>query len=92
MVPSESVEELSDSPEAPEACVGQSKRTAAGTGIRSEGNLYRGSAQGVSVASSGSVAVAGKPASGGLSLQGNVSESGSGGAFSGGQASACAGE
>ena len=64
-----------------------------GTGIRRDGenlysgNLYGGSAQGVSGTSSGSVAVAG-----GLSLQGNVSGSGSGGASSGGQASACAGE
>ena len=69
-----------------------------GTGIRSDGenlysgNLYGGSAQGVSGTSSGSVAVTGESSSGGLSLQGNVSGSGSGGASSGGQASACAGE
>ena len=68
------------------------------SGIRRDGeNLYRGnlcggSAQGVSGTSSGSVAVAGKSSSGGLSLQGNVSGSGSGGASSGGQVSACAGE
>ena len=49
-------------------------------------------AQGVSGTSSGSVAVAGESSSGGLSLQGNVSGSGSGGASSGGQVSACAGE
>ena len=69
-----------------------------GTGIRRDGenlyggNLYGGSAQGVSGTSSGSVAVAGESSSGGLSLQGNVSGSGSGGASSGGQANACAGE
>ena len=69
-----------------------------GTGIRSDGenlysgNLYGGSTQGVSGTSSGSVAVAGESSSGGLSLQGNVSGSGSGGASSGGQVSACAGE
>ena len=69
-----------------------------GTGIRRDGenlyggNLYGGSTQGVSGTSSGSVAVAGESSSGGLSLQGNVSGSGSGGASSGGQASACAGE
>ena len=69
-----------------------------GTGIRRDGenlyggNLYRGSAQGVSGTSSGSVAVAGESSSGGLSLQGNVSGSGSGGASAGGQVSACAGE
>ena len=68
-----------------------------GTGIRSDaenlysGNLYRGSAPGVSGASSGSVAVAGESALGGRSLPVNVLGSGSGGASSGGQVSACAG-
>ena len=63
-----------------------------GTGIRSDaenlysGNLYGGSAQGVSGTSSGSGAV------GGRSLPVNVLGSGSRGASSGGQASACAGE
>ena len=65
-----------------------------GTGIRSDGenlysgNLYGGSAQGVSGTSSGSVAVAGESSS----LPVNVLGRGSGGASSGGQASACAGE
>ena len=65
-----------------------------GTGIRSDaenlysGNLYGGSAQGVSGTSSGSVAVTGE--SRGLPV--NVLGSGSGGASSSGQASACAGE
>ena len=69
-----------------------------GTGIRSDaenlysGNLYGGSAQGVSGISSGSVAVAGESSFGGRSLPVNVLGSGSGGASSGGQASACAGE
>ena len=69
-----------------------------GTGIRSDaenlysGNLYGGSAQGVSGTSSGSVAVTGESSSGGRSLPVNVLGSGSGGASSGGQASACAGE
>ena len=69
-----------------------------GTGIRRDGenhyggNLYGGSAQGVSGTSSGSVAVAGESSSRGPSLQVNVSGSGSGGASSGGQMSACAGE
>ena len=68
-----------------------------GTGIRSDaenlysGNLYRGSAPGVSGASSGSAAVAGESAFGGRSLPVNVLGSGSGGASSGGQVSACAG-
>ena len=69
-----------------------------GTGIRSDGenlyggNLYGGSTQGVSGTSSGSVAVTGESSSGGRSLPVNVLGSGSGGASSGGQASACAGE
>ena len=69
-----------------------------GTGIRSDGenlyggNFYRGSAQGVSGTSSGSVAVTGESSSGGRSLPVNVLGNGSGGASSGGQASACAGE
>ena len=68
-----------------------------GTGIRSDaenlysGNLYRGSAPGVSGASSGSATVAGESAFGGRSLPVNVLGSGSGGASSGGQVSACAG-
>ena len=68
-----------------------------GTGIRSDaenlysGNLYRGSAPGVSGTSSGSAAVAGESSFGGRSLPVNVLGSGSGGASSGGQASACAG-
>ena len=68
-----------------------------GTGIRSDaenlysGNLYRGSAPGVSGTSSGSVAVGGESALGGRSLPVNVLGSGSGGASSGGQVSACAG-
>ena len=63
-----------------------------GIGIRSDAeNLYRwnlcgGSAQGVSGTSSGSVAVAGES-----SFGGRILGSGSGGASSGGQASACAG-
>ena len=67
-------------------------------GIRSDeenlysGNLYGGSAQGVSGTSSGSVAVTGESSSRGRSLAVNVLGSGSGGASSGGQASACAGE
>ena len=56
------------------------------------GNLYGGSAQGVSGTSSGSVAVTGESSSGGRSLPVNVLGSGSGGASSGGQVSACAGE
>ena len=62
-----------------------------GTGIRSDAenlytaNLYRGSAPGVSGTSSGSVAV------GGRSLPVNVLGSGSEGASSDGQVSACAG-
>ena len=78
--------------------MGQSKRTAPGTGIRSDGenlyggNLYGGSAQGVSGTSSGSVAVTGESSCGGRSLPVNVLGNGSGGASSGGQASACAGE
>ena len=68
-----------------------------GTGIRDGenlygGNLYGGSTQGVSGTSSGSVAVTGESSSGGRSLPVNVLGSGSGGASSGGQASACAGE
>ena len=65
-----------------------------GTGIRSDaenlysGNLYRGSAGGVSGASSGSAAVVGESAFGGRSLPVNVLGSGSGGAS---QVSACAG-
>ena len=51
-------------------------------------NLYRGSAQGVRGTSSGSVAVTGESSSGGGSLPVNVLGSGSGGASSGGQASA----
>ena len=68
-----------------------------GTGTRNDaenfysGNLYRGSAPGVSGASSGSAAVAGESAFGGRSLPVNVLGSGSGGASSGGQVSACAG-
>ena len=68
------------------------------TGIRSDGenlyggNLYGGSAQGVSGTSSGGVAVAGESSSGGRSLPVNLLGNGSGGASSGGQASACAGE
>ena len=68
-----------------------------GTGIRSDaenlysGNLYRGSALGVSGTSSGSAAVAGESSFGGRSLPVNVLGSGSGGASSGGQVSACAG-
>ena len=54
-----------------------------GTGIRSDGgNLYGGSAQGVSGTSSGGVAVAGEPSSGG-SLPVGVLGGGSGGASSG---------
>ena len=69
-----------------------------GTGIRSDaenlysGNLYQGSAPGVSGTSSGSAAVAGGLSLGGRSLPVNVLESGSGGASSSGLASACAGE
>ena len=68
-----------------------------GTGIRSDaenlysGNLYRGSAPGVSGTSSGSVAVGGESALGGRSLPVNALGSGSGGTSSGGQVSACAG-
>ena len=68
-----------------------------GTGLRSDGknlyggNLYGGSAQGVSGTSSGGVAVTGESSSGGRSLPVNVLGSGSGGASSGGQVSACAG-
>ena len=68
-----------------------------GTGIRSDaenlysGNLYGGSAQGVSGNSSGGVAVT-ESASGGRSLPVNVLGNGSGGASTSGQASACAGE
>ena len=63
-----------------------------GTGIRSDGgNLYGGSAQGVSGTSFGGVAVTGESSSGGRSLPVNVLGSGSGGASSGGQVSACAG-
>ena len=54
------------------------------------GNLYRGSALGVSGASSGSAAVAGESAFDGRSLPVNVLGSGSGG-VSGGQVSVCAG-
>ena len=61
-----------------------------GTGIRGNGgNLYGGSAQGVSGTSSG---CDGESSSGRRSLPVNVLGNGSGGAFSGGQASACAGE
>ena len=69
-----------------------------GTGIRGDGenlygvNLYGGSAQGVSGTSSGGVAVTGESSSGGRSLPVNLLGNGSGGASSGGQASACAGE
>ena len=69
-----------------------------GTGIRSDaenlysGNLYGGSAQGVSGTSSGSAAVTGESSSGGRGLPVNVLGSGPGGASSSGQASACAGE
>ena len=69
-----------------------------GTGIRSDaenlysGNLYGGSAQGVSGNSSGGVAVTGESSSGGRSLPVNVLGNGSGGASTSGQASACAGE
>ena len=62
-----------------------------GTGIRSDaenlyrGNLYGGSAQGVSGTSSGSVAVAGESAFGGRSLPVNALGSGSGGASSSGE-------
>ena len=68
-----------------------------GTGIRSDaenlysGNLYQGSAPGVSGTSSGSAAVAGESSLGGRSLPVNVLGSGFGGASSGGQVSACAG-
>ena len=68
-----------------------------GTGIRSDaenlysGNLYRGSAPGGSGTSSGSAAVVGESAFGGRSLPVNALGSGSGGASSGGQVSACAG-
>ena len=67
------------------------------TGIRSDaenlysGNLYQGSAPGVSGTSSGSAAVAGESSLGGRSLPVNVLGSGFGGASSGGQVSACAG-
>ena len=67
------------------------------TDIRSDaenlysGNLYRGSAPGLSGTSSGSVAVGGESALSGRSLPVNVLGSGSGGASSGGQVSACAG-
>ena len=69
-----------------------------GTGIRGDGenlyggNLYGGSTQGVSGNSSGGVAVTGESSSGGRSLPVNVLGNGFGGASSGGQASACAGE
>ena len=69
-----------------------------GTSIRSDaenlysGNLYGGSAQGVSGNSSGGVAVTGESSSGGRSLPVNVLGNGSGGASTSGQASACAGE
>ena len=68
-----------------------------GTGIRSDaenlysGNVYRGSAPGVSGTSSGSAAVGGESSFGGRSLPVNALGSGSGGASSGGQVSACAG-
>ena len=77
--------------------MGQSKRTAARNRHSSDaenlysGNLYRGSAPGVNGTSSGSVAVAGESSFGGRSLPVNVLGSGSGGASSGGQVSACAG-
>ena len=48
------------------------------------GNLYGGSAQGVSGNSSGGVAVTGKSASGGRSLPVNVLGNGSGGASTSG--------
>ena len=69
-----------------------------GTSIRSDaenlysGNVYGGSAQGVSGNSSGGVAVTGESSSGGRSLPVNVLGNGSGGASTSGQASACAGE
>ena len=69
-----------------------------GTGIRSDaenlysGNLYGGSAQGVSGNSSGGVAVTEESSSGGCSLPVNVLGNGSGGASTSGQASVCAGE
>ena len=67
-------------------------------GIRSDvenlcsGNLYGGSAQGVSGNSSGGVAVTGESSSGGSSLPVNVLGNGSGGVSTSGQASVCAGE
>ena len=69
--------------------MGQSKRTVAWNLY--SGNLYGGSAQGVSGTSSGSAAVTGESSSGGRSLPVDVLGNGSGGASLGGQVSACAG-
>ena len=65
-----------------------------GTGIRGDGeNLYaRRSLPGVRRISAGRAVLTGESSSGRPSLEVNVSGSGSGGASSGGQASACAGE
>ena len=65
-----------------------------GTGIRGDGeNLHdRRSTQRVRGTSSGSAVLTGESSSGRPSFQVNVSGSGSGGASSGGQVSACAGE
>ena len=65
-----------------------------GTGMRGDGeNLYyRNPAQKVRGASPGRAVLTGESSSGRPSFQVNVSGSGSGGASSGGQASACAGE
>ena len=69
-----------------------------GSGIRGDrenlygGNIYEGSAQEGSGTSSGGVAVTRESSSGGRSLPVNLLGNGSGGASSGGQASACAGE
>ena len=65
-----------------------------GTGIRGDGeNLHgRRSTQRVRGTSPGSAVLTGESSSGRPSFQVNVSGSGSGGASSGGQVSACAGE
>ena len=65
-----------------------------GTGIRGDGeNLsHRRSTQRVRGTSPGRAVLSGESSSGRPSFQVNVSGSGSGGASSGGQASACAGE
>ena len=63
-----------------------------GTGIRGDGENLHGSTQRVTGTSPVSAVLTGGSSSGRPSFQVNVSGSGSGGASSGGQVSACAGE